>query len=300
MKQKSNAVQIDRGISAIIKVAGYSSILFVTLIFLFLMREGLPTLEETKPSVLFNSTWYPIEGYFGILPLLLGSMLVTFTAVLVALPFGIGTAIYISEIAPRSVKEILKPLVEVLAGLPSVVLGFLGIIILVPAIRRFLGIPTGLSAFTGAVLLGFIAIPTIVSIAEDALNAVPQSYRQAAIAMGATRWQTIWGVTVPAAKTGILTAIMLGIGRTLGETMAVMMVTGNAPVLPESLNAIFLPIRTMTATIASEMGEVATGSPHYHVLFFIGIMLFIFSLGINVAASWVSFRKRKRSERVLS
>lgn len=300
MKRKSNAVQIDRSISAIIKVAGYSSILFVTLIFFFLMREGLPTLGETKPSVLFNSTWYPIEGYFGILPLLMGSMLVTFTAVLVALPFGIGTAIYISEIAPRSVKEILKPLVEVLAGLPSVVLGFLGIIILVPAIRRLLGIPTGLSAFTGAVLLGFIAIPTIVSISEDALNAVPQSYRQAAIAMGATRWQTIWGVTVPAAKTGILTAIMLGIGRTLGETMAVMMVTGNAPVIPESLNAIFLPIRTMTATIASEMGEVATGSPHYHVLFFIGIMLFIFSLGINVAASWVSFRKRKRSERVLS
>lgn len=300
MKQKSNAVQIDRNISAVIKIAGYSSILFVLLIFLFLMREGLPTLEETKPSVLFNSIWYPIEGYFGILPLLLGSMLVTFTAVLVALPFGIGTAIYISEIAPRRMKEILKPLVEVLAGLPSVVLGFLGIIILVPALRRLLGIPTGLSAFTGAVLLGFIAIPTIVSIAEDALNAVPQSYRQAAIAMGATRWQTIWGVTFPAAKTGILTAIMLGIGRTLGETMAVMMVTGNAPVLPDSLNAIFLPIRTMTATIASEMGEVATGSPHYHVLFFIGIVLFIFSLGINVAASWVNFRRRKRSERVLS
>ena len=300
MKHRSNASRIDNSITAIIKVAGYSSILFVTLIFLFLMREGLPTLKETSLKVLFSSIWYPIEGYFGILPLLAGSLMVTMTAVLVALPFGVGTAIYISEVAPKAVKEILKPLVEILAGLPSVVLGFLGIIILVPAIRRALGIPTGLSAFTGAVLLGFIAIPTIVSIAEDALNAVPQSYRQAAIAMGATRWQTIWGITVPAARTGILTAVMLGIGRTLGETMAVMMVTGNAPVLPDSLNAIFLPIRTMTATIASEMGEVATGSPHYHVLFFIGIVLFIFSLVINVAASWVSFRRRQRSERVLS
>jgi phosphate transport system permease protein len=300
MKHQSNAIRIDRNITSIIKVAGYSSILFVTLIFLFLMREGLPTLKETDLKVLFSSIWYPIEGYFGILPLLLGSLLVTVTAVLVALPFGIGTAIFISEVAPPIIKEVLKPLVEILAGLPSVVLGFLGIIILVPAIRRLLGIPTGLSAFTGAVLLGMIAIPTIVSIAEDALNAVPQSYRQAAIAMGATRWQTIWGVTVPAARTGILTAIMLGIGRTLGETMAVMMVTGNAPVLPDSLNAFFLPIRTMTATIASEMGEVATGSPHYHVLFFIGIVLFVFSLIINVAASWVSFSRRKRSERILS
>ena len=146
----------------------------------------------------------------------------------------------------------------------------------------------------------FRSVPTIVSIAEDALNTVPQSYRQAALAVGATPWQTIWGVTLPAARSGVLTAIMLGVGRALGETMAVMMVTGNAPVLPTSLQSIIMPIRTMTATVASEMGEVAQGSAHYHVLFFIGIILFVLSLGINIAASSVSMKSRKRSERLLS
>ncbi len=145
-----------------------------------------------------------------------------------------------------------------------------------------------------------ISIPTIVSIAEDAFNTVPASYRQAALALGATRWQTIWGVTLPAARSGVLTAVMLGVGRAIGETMAVMMVTGNAPVLPTSLNALFMPARTMTATIASEMGEVANGSPHYHVLFFIGMLLFLVSLGVNIAASSVSLKGRKRSERMLS
>ena len=191
-------------------------------------------------------------------------------------------------------------MVEILAGLPSVVLGFLGILVAVPFLRRFLNLPTGLTALTGSIMLGLIAVPTIVSIAEDALNTVPQSYRQAALAVGATPWQTIWGVTLPAARSGVLTAIMLGVGRALGETMAVMMVTGNAPVLPTSLQSIIMPIRTMTATVASEMGEVAQGSAHYHVLFFIGIILFVLSLGINIAASSVSMKSRKRSERLLS
>ncbi len=194
----------------------------------------------------------------------------------------------------------MKPLIEVLAGLPSVVLGFIGIQLLAPWLRRLLDLPTGLTALAGSVLLALIAIPTIVSIAEDALNTVPASYRHAALALGATRWQTIWGVTLPAARSGVLTALMLGVGRAIGETMAVMMVTGNAPVLPRGLNALFLPARTMTATIASEMGEVANGSQHYHVLFFIGIVLFLLSLGVNVLASSVSLRGRKRSERVLS
>ena len=294
------ALKIDRGITTLIKVAGYSSIFFVTLIFLFLMREGIPALGEVKLSSLFGITWYPIEGYYGILPLIGGSLLVTITAVLVALPFGVGTAIFISEIAPRWLKEILKPLIEILAGLPSVVLGFLGILVFAPFLRKTLNLATGLTAFTGSLLLALIAIPTIVSIAEDALNSVPKAYREASIALGATRWQTIWGVTVPAARTGIVTAIMLGIGRSLGETMAVMMVTGNAPVLPIKLNSWFSPVRTMTATVASEMGEVAKGSTHYHVLFFIGIILFVLSLVVNVVASWVSTRGRKRSERLLS
>ncbi len=300
MSMTPKALKIDRGITTLIKVAGYSSIFFVTLIFLFLMREGIPALGEVKLSSLFGITWYPIEGYYGILPLIGGSLLVTITAVLVALPFGVGTAIFISEIAPRWLKEILKPLIEILAGLPSVVLGFLGILVFAPFLRKTLNLATGLTAFTGSLLLALIAIPTIVSIAEDALNSVPKAYREASIALGATRWQTIWGVTVPAARTGIVTAIMLGIGRSLGETMAVMMVTGNAPVLPIKLNSWFSPVRTMTATVASEMGEVAKGSTHYHVLFFIGIILFVLSLVVNVVASWVSTRGRKRNERLLS
>ncbi len=290
----------DFFITFFIKVAGYSSILFVALIFFFLLREGLPALTEAGLKNLFSMTWYPTEGYFGIVPLIGGSLLVTLVAIVIALPLGIGTAIFISEIAPRSIKGILKSLIEILAGLPSVVLGFIGILVIAPAFRRIFHLPTGLTAFTGGALLGLIAIPTIVSISEDALNAVPESYRQASIALGATRWQTIWGVTVPAARSGIVTAVMLGIGRALGETMAVMMVTGNAPVLPIKINSLFLPVRTMTATIASEMGEVATNSAHYHVLFFIGIILFMLSLAINIVASLISYQRKKRSERILS
>ncbi len=287
---------ITRGI----QVSGYSSILFVILILYFLLSEGVPALFEAPLSSLAGIRWYPIEDYFGILPLLLGTLLVTIGAALVAIPFGVGTAIYISEIAPQWLKEILKPLVELLAGLPSVMLGFLGILVVSPFLRRFLDLPTGLTAFTGALLLGGIALPTIVSVAEDALNTVPRSYREAALAVGATRWQTIWGVTLPAAKSGVLTAVILGVGRAIGETMTVMMVTGNAPVLPIKWNSLFAPVRTMTATVASEMGEVATGSTHYHVLFLIGIILFLISLAVNVTASAIVFRQPKRSERILS
>lgn len=287
-------------VTRLIKVSGYSAIVFVALIFFFLMREGLPALANVPLSSLFSARWYPIEEYYGILPLLTGSLVVTIGAAMIAIPFGVGTAIYIAEIAPRWVRELLKPLVEVLAGLPSVVLGFLGIILLSPFLRQFINLPTGLTAFTGSLLLGGISIPTIVSVAEDALDAVPRSYRDGALAIGATEWQTIWRVTLPAARSGVLTGIMLGIGRAIGETMTVMMVTGNAPVLLRGLGTLFSPVRTMTATIAAEMGEVAGGSVHYQVLFFIGIALFLISLIVNVTASAVVFRQVKRSERILS
>lgn len=290
----------DQFISLLIKLSGYSSILFVTLILLFLLREGLPALTDVPLSSIFSTIWYPIEGYFGIFPLLLGTILVTVAATLIALPFGVGTAVYLSEVAPKWIKEILKPVIEILAGIPSVVLGFIGILVIVPFMREFFNLPTGLTAITGAILLALISIPTIVSIAEDALNNVPPSYRQAAWAMGATRWQTIWGVTLPAAKSGVLTAVMLGVGRALGETMAVMMVTGNAPIMPVRWNSLLMPVRTMTATIASEMGEVATGSQHYQVLFLIGIIIFILSLVVNILASYMSTKQRKRAERILS
>lgn len=287
-------------ITRAIKASGYSAILFVGLIFIFLLREGLPALADVPLGDLLSTRWYPIENYFGILPLLTGSLVVTLGAALIAIPLGLGSAIFIAEIAPRWLREILKPLVELLGGLPSVVLGFLGILVLSPNLRTLLNLPTGLTALAGSLLLGAIAIPTIVSIAEDALDSVPQSYREGALAVGATRWQTIWRVTLPAARSGVLTAIMLGIGRALGETMAVMMVTGNAPVMATRWNSLFMPARTMTATIAAEMGEVANASTHYHVLFFIGLVLFLISLAVNMAASSVVFRQKKRAERILS
>ncbi len=287
-------------ITRLIKISGYSAIIFVLMIFYFLMHEGLPVIGKVALSNLASARWYPIEDYFGLLPLIGGSLIVTLGASIFAIPIGICAAVFIAEIAQRRVRDLLKPLIEVLGGIPSVVLGFLGILILAPFLRRFLDLPTGLTALAGSILLGGIAIPTIVSVSEDALDAVPRSYRDAALALGATEWQTIWKVTLPAARRGVLTAIMLGVGRTIGETIAVMMVTGNAPVLPDKWNSFFAPVRTMTATIAAEMGEVAKNSTHYQVLFFIGLVLFLISLGINIAASTAVFQRQKRGERMLS
>ncbi len=287
-------------ITFFIKSAGYSAIVFVGMIFIFLLMEGLPAIQKVNLGSLFSSRWYPIEDYFGLLPLIGGSLIITLGAILIAVPFGIGTAVYLSEIAPRWIRDLMKPFIEILGGLPSVVLGFLGMLILSPFLRELLELPTGLTALTGSILLGGIAIPTVVSVAEDALDAVPKSFRDASLAIGATEWQTIWRVTLPAARSGVLTAIMLGVGRAIGETMTVMMVTGNAPILPKGIRDLFSPVRTMTATIAAEMGEVASGSVHYHVLFLIGIVLFLISLAVNITASAVVFRQKKRQERILS
>lgn len=299
-KKRSSNRTGDFYITLVIRLAGYLSILFVALISFFLIREAVPAFFKIDASALFGTRWYPIEGLYGILPLISGSLTVTIGAALLAIPLSIGTAVYISEIAPSWAKELLKPLIEILAGIPSVVLGFLGILVLSPFLRETFNLPTGLTALTGSILLGWAAIPTIVSVSEDALNNVPGSYREASLGLGATRWQTIWGVTVPAARSGIITAIMLGVGRVIGETMTVMMVTGNAPTMLSGLRSLFMPIRTMTATIASEMGEVAKGSEHYHVLFLIGLILFLFSLMINIVAYQISARRIKRSERLLS
>jgi phosphate transport system permease protein len=290
----------ERAATGMIRVAGVSAIAFVLTIFVFLMLEGLPALVQVPLDNLLNVRWYPIEDYFGLLPLVLGSLYVTLGATLIAVPLGLATAVFIAEVAPRPVREVLKPFIEILAGLPSVMLGFLGIVLLAPELYRRFHLMTGLTAFTGALLLGWIAIPTIVSVAEDALDAVPRAYRDGALALGATRWQTIWRVTLPAARGGVLTAIMLGVGRAFGETMAVMMVTGNAAVIPRGLAGLFAPARTMTATIAAEMGEVASGSVHYEVLFLVGILLFVISLAVNLIGASVVFRARSRAERILS
>jgi phosphate transport system permease protein len=281
-------------IEASIRVLGLSSIGFVALIFLFLLREGVPTFFEVAPDNLLGTRWYPTFDLFGMLPLILGSIMVTVTAVLIALPLGLATAVLVREVAPGWAREILKPLIEVLAGIPSVVLGFFGMTLLAPFVRETLGAPTGLTAFTGALILAYMSLPTIVSVAEDALDAVPKSYRDAGLAMGATQWQTIWRVVVPAARSGIVTAVMLGMGRAIGETMAVMMVTGNAARMPLTLDSLFRPVRTMTATVAAEMGEVAQGSVHYHALFGVGIILFVVTFIINLVAASTIFQKRRR------
>lgn len=284
-------------IETLIRIAGISTIIIIALIFIFLLREGIPALLDIPLRQLFGTRWYPIEGMFGLMPLLVGSLIVTLLAVAIAVPLGLITAIYLGEIAPVWQREILKPIIEMLAGIPSIVLGFLGWVILAEMIQRA-GAPTGLTAFTGALILAYMSLPTIISISEDALYAVPKEYRDGALAIGATKWQTIWRVVLPAARSGLVIAVMLGVGRAIGETMAVMMVTGNAANIPGlETGVIFQPVRTMTATIAAEMGEVAQGSLHYNTLFAIGIVLFLITFAINSLAGKLVGAKVSRKPR---
>ena len=282
-------------VETVIRLVGFSSIGFVLLIFLFLLLEGVPLFFEVPLGNLFGVRWYPTFELFGMIPLILGSALVTVTAIAIALPLGLATAVLVREVAPRWAREILKPLIEVLAGIPSVVLGFFGMTVLAPTVRETLGTPTGLTVFTGALILAYMALPTIISIAEDALDAVPKSYRDAGLAMGATQWQTIWRVVLPAGRSGIIAAVLLGLGRAIGETMTVLMVTGNAAVIPLGLQGFLRPVRTMTATIAAEMGETAYNTPHYHALFAIGLLLFIITFAANTIADVVVRRSGRTS-----
>lgn len=276
----------------LVTLSGALVIIIVALIFAFLLRDGLPTFRYISLSnFLFGKNWYPLSDQFHILPLILGSLLVTAGAVLIAVPIGIAAAVYLAEIAPVRVREILKPTVEVLAGIPSVVIGFIGMVVLAPWIKDTFNLPTGLTALTGSIMLAFMAMPTIISISEDAIVAVPRDYVSGALALGATPWQAISGVIVPAAKSGIIAAVMLGIGRAIGETMTVLMVTGNAAVIP---NTFLQPVRTMTATIAAEMGEVAQGTPHYYSLFAIGLTLFAMTFAINLVADLALQRTDRR------
>ncbi|PIQ90350.1 MAG: phosphate ABC transporter permease subunit PstC [Candidatus Omnitrophica bacterium CG11_big_fil_rev_8_21_14_0_20_41_12] len=280
-------------IEKLILICGLASIFFVVLIFLFLTKEGLSVFKSVTPfNFLFGKSWYPISepAQLGILPLIFGSLLVTLGAAIISIPIGVACAVYIAEIAPLKIKEALKAGIELLAAIPSVVLGFIGMVTLVPWIKSVFHLPTGLTALSGSIILAFMAMPTIVSIAEDALYSVPKSYKEGAFALGATHWQTIYRVLLPAASSGIVAAVMLGIGRVIGETMAVMMITGNAAVIPQS---ILVPVRTLTATIAAEMGEAVVGSEHYFALFAIGIVLFIMSFIINITAD-LFLHKRNR------
>ena len=277
----------------VIKASGVASIFIVSLIFFFLLKEGIFLFQTQKfAAFLFGQKWYPISEppAFGILPLILGTLLVTMGAALISVPLGVAAAIYIAEVAPAHLKEILKSSVELLAAIPSVVLGFIGLVTIVPWMKAIFHLPTGLTAFSGSVILAFMAMPIIVSIAEDALHSVPRMYKEGAYALGATKWQTIYRVVLPAASSGIVAAVMLGVGRVVGETMAVMMITGNAASIPKG---ILSPVRTLTATIAAEMGETVQGSDHYFALFTIGIVLFLITFGINMTADAFLHRKDK-------
>ena len=280
-------------IEKLILICGLACIFFVGLIFIFLLKEGLAVFKSVKPfDFLLGKNWYPISepAQLGILPLILGSLLVTFGAAVISIPIGVACAIYIAEVAPNKTKEILKGGIELLAAIPSVVLGFIGMVTLVPWVKTIFHLPTGLTALSGSIMLAFMAMPTIVSIAEDALYSIPKTYKEGALALGATHWQAIYRVMLPAASSGIMAAVMLGIGRVIGETMAVMMITGNSAVIPQS---ILQPVRTLTATIAAEMGEAVVGSEHYFALFAVGIVLFVISFFINVGADLFLHKSNK-------
>lgn len=269
----------------------------MALIFVFLLRDSISLASHYSIyDFLTGRNWYPISDppVFGALPLVLGSLLVTAIAVVIALPLGIGTAIFLAEVAPGWLRETMKPVIEVIAAIPSVVLGFIGLTLLAPFIQNLLNLNTGLTALTGGVVLAFMALPTIISIAEDAITSVPRLYRQGSLALGATRWQTTRKVVVPAAASGISAAVMLGIGRAIGETMVVLMVTGNAAVMPTSLDSILKPVRTLTGTIAQEMGETVFQSPHYYALFALGLILFVITFMINWAADMILHRQQGR------
>ena len=266
----------------ILFLVALSSLLFLIGIIVVLFVEGLPTFHEVSISqFLFGNRWYPTSEppRLGILPLILGSLWVTAGALIFAIPLGLFSAIFLAELCPKKLREILKPVIEMLAGIPSVVYGFFGMVVLSPLLKDLLSLPTGLTAFTASIILGIMAIPSIVSVAEDAISSVPKSYREASFAVGATHWETIRKVIIPASYSGLGAAVILGAGRIIGETMTVLMVAGGAAVIPTSF---FQPVRTMTATIAAEMGEAPVGSLHYHSLFAIAIILFLITFLLNI------------------
>jgi len=287
--QRNSDWYIDKVVQALVFLGGISAIVFIVGIFVFVTLQGFGfLLEEFSFSEFFLSQWWEPtdddEPTYGILALVAGTASVTGLAMLVAIPFSLGAAIYIGEFATGRTREALKILVEMLAAIPSVVWGFIGLSIMNPLIIELFDVPVGLNVLNAGIILGLMAAPIMTSIAEDALKAVPDRYREAAEALGATRWQVIFKTILPAAKNGLLGAVLLGVGRGFGETMAVLMATGHAINIPGS---VFDSVRALTATIAAELGETAVGSPHYQALFTIGIFLFLITFLINLTADLV-------------
>jgi len=280
----------EKILEVIIRFSGISAIIFVFAIFFFIFREAAPVLHSPNfklKEFLFSPEWYPTSAVnvrYGTLALTIGTFSVTALAMVIAVPFGLGAAIFISEFCGKRVKETLKITIELLAAIPSVVWGFIGLTIMSRIIMQATGAPVGVNILNGGIILALMSLPIIVSIGEDALKAVPDSYREAAMALGATRWQIVRRVLLPAAKNGLLAAVLLGVGRAVGETMAVLMATGHAVHIP---HGILDSVRTLTANIAAELGEAPERSEHYRVLFLTGVLLFFITFVINLAADLV-------------
>jgi phosphate transport system permease protein len=282
--------QIDSLFKIIFKSTGLITIGLLAGIFLMLLTNTIFFFFKVAPIDFFTGSQWDPETHYNILPLLVSTSLVAFGSMLIAVPLGILTAAYLSELAPKKLQMFLKPIIEMLAAIPSVAIGFLGIVLVGPGLAHLFGIQNGLNGLNGSILLAIMALPTIVTISEDAINAVPKSHREASLALGANKWETLFKVTIPAALPGLIAAVMLGLGRALGETMTVLMATGNAAAIPKG----FLDsVRTITATIAIEMGEVPYQTTHYYALFAIAALLFLITLVVNLLGEYFANRLRK-------
>jgi phosphate transport system permease protein len=283
----------EQGIRALFFLIASASIITLSLIVLFLFMEGLPIFKKVSvKAFLFGKLWYPTSDPpdFGIFALIMASVAVTAVASLISIPLGVMTAVYLAEVASWRLREVVKPIVELLAALPSVVIGFFGMVVVAPLLQDLLNVATGLNLFNAALMLAFMSVPTICSISEDAIFGVPAELKEASLALGATHWETIWRVIVPASISGISTAVILGMSRAIGETMVVLMVAGGAAMVPTSL---FDPVRPMPASIAAEMAEAPFRGDHYYALFATGIVLFAFTFLFNLVADYVSNRYRQ-------
>ena len=289
---RKNKIRIgEKTIESLMLICAFISVIAVLLITYLIFNEGLPIFSKVRLwDFLTGTKWWPKKELFGIFPMILGSIYTTVIALIIGIPVGLGCAIFLAEIAPKGVAKVLRKSIEILAGIPSIVYGFFGMVVLVPIIRQ-INPDSGFSVLAGGIILAIMILPTIISISEVSLRAVPAAYKDGSLAMGASQWQTIKKVSVPTAKSGIIAGIVLGIGRAIGETMAVILVAGSIPIIPAS---IFEPVRTMTVNIVIEMAYVVTGSDHYHALFGTAIVLFVFIMIINAVVMTLS-RKRVSS-----
>jgi len=287
---------IDRGVHSGFLLIALFSITALSLIVIFLFIEGIPILDHISiKDFILGVYWYPTDdpADFGILSLILGSIYVTVLSGIIAIPLGVMSAVYLAEIAPSKVAEIVKPIIELMASMPSVVIGFFGMVVVAPFIQQLFDIPVGLNMFNASLMLAFMSIPTICSLSEDAIFSVPAGLKEASFALGATHFETITKVIIPASLSGICTAVILGLSRAIGETMVVLMAAGGAAMIPGS---VFDPVRPLPASIAAEMAEAPFGSEHYHALFAIGIVLFVFTFIFNLIADYISYKFRRVGE----